>query len=170
MAVDFIFQGPPSSTVASPGTTIAPAIGLDTINGVGYINAGSGWKPQAPGTVANLSKTAQTANISTTTAYAVPAHMGGQYAVTVYIKVTTAGSVSSTMPSVSIAFTDNGDSVAQSIAATATNTGNTTTTLAQATVIVWASGGTNIQYSTASYASSAAGMAYELNIRVTYLG
>lgn len=110
--------------------------------------------------------TAQGANIGATTLYAVPAGAFGLYRVSIYIIVTQAATTSSTMPAVTITWTDTDSGVAQSFAATATSAGNTTTTFAQAVVIVDANSSTNIQFSTSGYATSGAtSMQYAIHLR-----
>ena len=171
MAIDFIFQGPPPANLACPGTTIAPAVGLDSVNGVGYLSSGKGWVPQIPATVAKVDLTGQNAAIAATTLYAVPAHMGGQYRISVDLKVTTAATTSSTLGAATVNYTDADDSVAVSgLTAAASNSGNTTTTQTSGSVIVNAKGGTNIQYAIAYASVGATAMVYSAHIRVDYMG
>lgn len=167
---DYVFQGAPSGVV-SPGTTLAPADGIDTINGVSYLNTGNGWVPLGGSIVAKVDKTAQAANISSATLFAVPENMGGSYRLSAIISVTTVDAVSSTMPKVQFGYTDAESSQVQALDATATSAGNVLTTFAQSDTIVNAKAGTNITYDTASYASNTAGqMKYAVHIRVQYLG
>lgn len=173
MSMDYVFTTPPATqtpAVGAPGTTVAPAVGVDTSAGVFYISYGKGWLPNVPSTVAQVKLTAQGANIGSTNAFVLPGNGVGCYLVTTYIKVTRAGSSSSTMPSVTIGWTDI-DGTAQTLAATSTSAGNATTTYAQSTSVINAANSSNITYTTASYATSGAtSMQYLLQIRVTYLG
>jgi hypothetical protein len=113
--------------------------------------------------------TAQTANIGSTLLYAVPATGAGTYRVTVYIIVTSVGTTS-TMPNVLIAYTDKDNNTAQSVPFTTTSAGNTLTTLAVNSLPISAKASTNINFSTASYASTGTPMQYALHIRLEYLG
>lgn len=126
-------------------------------------------------TVATVDLTGKTADVTTTTAYAVPAGAGGSYVVDCYVVLTTAGSVSSTMPKCQIAYTDMTSSQAVSaFDLTATSTANTVGTNSAAagkgTVVVSAKAGTNISFNTASYASSAAGAAFAMHVKVRAVG
>jgi hypothetical protein len=122
----------------------------------------SAYFPTSPSQVAKVGLTAQTANIAATT-LATPV-ASALYKASVYIIVTTVGSVSSTMPKVTLTWTDPDNNTAQTLDVTATNTGNLLTTFAQGMALINAKLGTNIQYATSGYASSAAGMAYSLYI------
>ena len=121
-----------------------------------------------PQIVASINLTAQTANIGTTTLYAVPS--AGFYRVSIYITVTSAGTTS-TMPSTTITYTDgNAGTNSHSTTTTATSSGNSvTTTFAQTTYVLYAKASTNIQYATGSYASTGSAMQYALRIRVEAL-
>lgn len=168
---DFVFQGPPASTVVAPGTTLAPAGGIDTVNNVEYVSSGSGWKPAVPATVGSLNLTAQTAAVAASTVYAVPVHMSGMYRISVVAKVTTAATTSSQLGAITVNYTDNVDSVAVSgLSAAAQSTGNTTGTQINGSVIVNAKGGTNIQWAIAYASVGATSMAYAAEVRVDYLG
>jgi flagellar basal body P-ring protein FlgI len=115
-----------------------------------------------------INLTAQAANITTTTILTPSA--SGVYRVSAYIIVSQAATVSSTLPSTTITWTDPDNSTSQSITLTPTNTGNLLTTYQQASVIFNAKTGIPIQYSTASYATSGATpMQYGLRIRTEQL-
>lgn len=122
-----------------------------------------------PSIVASINATGQTANIGTATLYAVPS--AGFYRISIYITVTSAGTTS-TMPSTTITYTDgNSGTNTHSTTTTATNAGNSvTTTFLQTTYNLYAKASTNIQYATASYASTGGtSMQYALRIRVEAL-
>jgi len=135
---------------------------ITSYNGISTVSNG------IPVEVAMVDANAQTANIATTTLYSVPSN--GFYRVSIYIAVISAGTTS-TMPSTTITYTDgNSGTNAHSTTTTATNTGNSvTTTFAQTSYILYAKAGTNIQYSTGSYASTGNAMQYALRIRVEVL-
>jgi hypothetical protein len=129
---------------------------------------------------AKVDLTAQSANISATTLYAVPTSGAGMYRISAYMVETTAGSISSTLPNVQIVFTDNdtGGSITidatpilgvAGIGQTGALTANTVGTASSGVIVVNAKAGTNIQYQTVNYASNAAGMQYALHIKLEAL-
>jgi hypothetical protein len=131
-----------------------------------------------PSIVAQINTTGHTANIAAADLLASGSVQTSYYRVIAYLKVTTAGSVSSTLPSVVIGYTDPTDSVAQSITmllgsqagvAITTNAGNSTTTVSQGTAVIHAKTGVAIRYSTTGYLSTAAGMTYKISLRLEQL-
>lgn len=171
MPHDFVFQGPPSSNIVAPGTTLAPADGIDTVNNVEYVSTGAGWKPAVPATVGSTNLVNQSAAVAATTVYAVPAHMSGMYRISVVAKVTTAATTSSNLGAITVNYTDNVDGVAVSgLSAAALSAGNTTGTQINGSVIVNAKGGTNIQWAIAYTSVGATSMVYAAEVRVDYLG
>ncbi len=113
---------------------------------------------------ANVSLTGQTANINTTTLLTPSASR--LYRVSAYIIVTTVSSPGSTLPALTIGWTDADNSTAQTIALTATSTGNTLTTYKQGVCILNALTAVAITYATGSYASGGTPMQYSLYIRL----
>jgi len=109
--------------------------------------------------------TAQTANIGSTQLISLGPGGAGMYRVSVYAIVTSVGTTS-TLPAVNVIFTDRNNSVSQTIAITATNSGNATTTLAQGQAFISAKASTVISYSTTGYASTGAAMQYALHIKL----
>jgi len=89
----------------------------------------------------------------------------GRYRVTVYTKIRTAASLTSSVTP-SIVFTDGSDVC--TFTGTA-NAGNTVTSVTSNTWLVRIREGTPISYSTA-YASNAAGMAYDLELVLEQIG
>ncbi len=120
-----------------------------------------------PTTVATVDLTAQGANIGPATLYAVPASGGGPYHLSCIGVVTRAGSVSSTLPSCSVTYTDLDSSVSETFQMCATNSTNTIGSLClQSPIVVSAKGGTNITYTTAGYATAGGtSMQYALHLR-----
>lgn len=142
---------------------------LDTYNSIATVLNG------IPSEYASVNLTAQTAAITTTTLYAVPA-TGGPYRLTWYAKVTTpatTGAATSTLGALTIVFTDP-DNVAQTITCGAqvaagtiatTSTGNTTTTvLLGLPMLLNCKASTNITYAFAYASNTANQMAYSLRI------
>jgi len=127
----------------------------------------------APTRVATAAATAQTANISATTVYTVPANVTATYRVVCYVVLSSAGTTS-TLPACNVVYTDNDTSTVETIALTATSAANTVGTVgAVATTAVpgfQAKPGTNIQYSTSGYASTGSAMAYAIHVKVELLG
>lgn len=146
------------ATLLTPGTA-------------GYVlsTQGAGALPQyisVPSNQAAIDKTAQTANISSSNVIAsLP--VTGLYRLTVHIAVTTAATSSSTLPSVSIGYTEGDSSASLSGSLTNISTGNTTATVVTGEALIYAKAATAVTYSTANYASSGAtAMQYALHIRL----
>ncbi|KWN79017.1 hypothetical protein WM24_28550 [Burkholderia ubonensis] len=114
----------------------------------------------------------QSANIVSTTLYAVPSGGAGMYRVSCYAVETTPDAASSTLPNVGVGWTDSDSGVALLAGTvTSTNTANAAGAFGQGTQIVYAKAGTNITYQTSNYASGTAGaMKYAVRIRLEYLG
>lgn len=122
-----------------------------------------------PSEVATVDLTAQTANIGSTTLYAVPSTGAGLYRISAYWIVTSVGTTS-TLPSLVLGWTDRDNSTAQSTTtAPGTPTGNTLTTLAGLSSVISAKASTNLTYQTTNYASTGSAMQYALRIKVEAL-
>lgn len=148
-------------------TPAAPALGTNVIpqfDGSGNVSAyvaGGG----IPTTAVDL--TAQTADISPATLYAVPSGAAGMYRVSVFIIVTQAATTSSTLPAVSVIFTDNDNNTSQTLAATVVDSGNALTTFEQSEVVINVKDGTTVQYETiGTVTSGATPLNYALHIRI----
>jgi len=148
------------------------------IQSSGTIYSGTGTRVRYTGTVVTTDLTAQTAAISTTTLYSVPALSAGQYRVGWNAKITTVastGATTSTLGALTIVYTDP-DSTVQTITAAAqsaagaietSDTGNlTTTVLLGVPMVLNCKAGTNITYAMAYASNTAAQMAYNLHLRV----
>ena len=120
-----------------------------------------------PSEYATVDLTTQSAIINTTTLYAVPADGAGMYRISYTAKVTRAATTSSTLGALTIGYTD-ADATTPAIVS-ATNTGNTTTSLIQGVVIVYAKASTNITYAMGYVSSGATTMQYNLHIKVEAL-
>ncbi len=125
-----------------------------------------------PVNAAVVDRTAQTAAITATTLL-TPA-VTGLYRISAYLKVTTAGSTSSTLGALTITYTDGTDSVAQSQVAglqtqagavATTNAGNTTASKLLGDLVIYAKTGVAIQYAV-GYASSGTAMQYEIHLAI----
>ncbi|WP_157649319.1 hypothetical protein [Burkholderia ubonensis] len=114
----------------------------------------------------------QSANIASTTLYAVPTGGAGMYRMSCYAVETTPDAASSTLPNVGVGWTDNDSGVALLAGTvTSTNTANAAGAFGQGIQIIYAKAGTNITYQTSNYASGTAGaMKYAVRIRLEYLG
>lgn len=135
---------------------------ISTYNGIATVGNG------VPSEVATVDLTGQSAAIGSTTLYAVPASGAGLYKITYYAKVTRAATTSSTLGALTVGWTDVDDSVVQSNAS-ATNTGNTTTSFLSSSFVVNAKASTNITYQTAYATSGATSMLYSLHVKVEAL-
>lgn len=127
--------------------------------------------------LATIDLTAQTANKAASTLYAVPSSGAGMYRVSAYIVETTAASVSSTLPNLQIVYTDNDSNTSITLDATpvlgvagigqsGALTSNTIGTVVSGVISINVKASTTIQYQTVNYASTAAGMAYALHIKL----
>ncbi len=152
-------------------TTLTLQGKVGTYNGVATVGAG------VPSLVAAIDLTAQAAAIAAGTAlYAVPAAGAGLYRVSVYAKITTAGTTSilggtsgfqltwtdptdSTTPT-AITF---GDSSSQAL------NGNTTTTVYVTSAVVACKASTNLQYGF-DYTSTGTAMQFKLSLKLEFLG
>ena len=122
--------------------------------------------------VATANRAGLSADVGSTTLYAVPADGGGFYRATCYAVKTTADAATSTLPAVGIGWTDQETNVpllANSVAST--NSENSVGAFSYGIQPIFARPGTNITYQTSSYASGTAGaMKYSVHIRLEYLG
>lgn len=159
------------------GATLSGTTAMGTINMTGRINTYNGFTATGQGVAPFVGTAGSTvaANVGATTIYAVPvASGGGFYRVSYWVQVTTPATVSSTLPDLSIKFTDPVSSTAQTLTFQATTvTGNTTTTLFEGVAVIAAKNNTNIQYQlggVTTYASvGATSMSYQYGIRVEYI-
>lgn len=152
-------------TTSTP-LTVGNLIGVTQTNGIATTGG-------QMGCVARVDLTSQTAAITTTTLYAVPSSGAGEYRLSWNAKVTTVGSVSSTLGALTIVYTDP-DSVVQTITCAAqisagtiatTSTGNSTTTvLLGVPMFLNCKASTNITYAMAYASNSANSMNYNLHI------
>jgi hypothetical protein len=133
-----------------------------------------------PSELATIDSTGLTGNVGATTLYAVPSTGEGMYRVSAYLVTTTAGSVSSTMPNAQVVFTDKDSNTtvtldvspvlgAAGLGQSGLLTANTVGTVFSGSVPIYVKASTTIQYKTVNYASTAAGMAYALRIKLEAL-
>lgn len=162
--------GQPMTLTTSAPLTVGNLASVTQFNGIATTGN------QLAAEYATVDLTAQTAAVATTTLYAVPSTGAGQYRVSWNAKVTTVGSVSSTLGGLTITWTDP-DGVGQSIVGPATHsttpatlvttdTGNTTTTLLIGVpLLLNCKASTNIQYAMAYASNAANSMNYNLHIK-----
>lgn len=131
-----------------------------------------------PSEYATVDTAGLTANVASAVLYAVSG--AGMFRVSSYVVETTAASVSSTLPNVQILYTDKDTGGAITIDATpilgiagigqtGALTANTVGTASAGVICINAKASTNINYQTVNYASSLAGMAYALHIKLEAL-
>lgn len=132
---------------------------------------------QSPVVTAVSNLTAQSAAITATTIYAVPAAGAGLYQVSWVATVTTAATTSSVLGGTNgfqVIFTDVNDSVVKTSNPTAvsnfTTAGNTTASSVSGTFNAYCKASTNLQYAFDYTSVGATPMQYDLSIRVLYLG
>lgn len=160
---------------ASPTFTGTVAMANETLSGkITNYNSVVTVANGVPSEYSQVNLTAQGANVTTTTLYAVPAAGAGLYRVNVYIVVSRAATTSSTLPDSQILFTDQDSGAVITVPLTPGNSGNTLTTFQQATLILNAKASTNIQYNIGQvtpYASSGVTtMQFAYRSRLEYLG
>lgn len=125
--------GIPTAPTAAPGTNTTQLATTAFVQAAGF-----------PAFVTPVNRTAQVANVAAANLLAVT--VAGIYLVTVDLIVSQAASVSSTLPDSRIIYTDQDSGATITVPVTSGLTGNTTSTFAQATFVVNAKAGTNIQY------------------------
>jgi hypothetical protein len=118
--------------------------------------------------IPSVGLTSQAANVGATTLWAVP--VTGYFRIQLSIKRTQIATTSSTLPSVTITWSDGDNSAAATTTPIATNATNTLVGAVSSEITIYAKAGTNIQYSTTGYVSSGATpMQYALRIRIEAL-
>lgn len=145
--------------------TTLDASGKATVyNGVALV--GNGFPYQ----VAKVDSTANGANIGSTLLYAVPASGAGIYRLSGYVVLTTKDAVSSTLPALTVGWTDSETSVSTTSGIISTSTNNAVGDHGFGTAFVNAKASTNITYSTSGYVSNTPGvMLYSVHLRVEAL-
>lgn len=122
-----------------------------------------------PAIRAQINATGQTAQLSTTTVYAVPATPGtGYFRIGWYIERTTAATSTSSLTPV-ITVTGGDSNVAQTITLAANTTNSATTGALVGSEIIYARTGTNIRFGIAYASSGATAMVYNYRVLVEAL-
>jgi hypothetical protein len=133
-----------------------------------------------PSIIAQINSTGLTANVAAADLLAAGSVVEGFYRISAVLVCTTAASVSSTMPNAQIIFTDKDSNAsvtldvspilgAAGLGQSGLLTANVVGTMFSGVVGFYAKVGVAIQYKTINYASTAAGMAYALRIRLEKL-
>ena len=137
--------------------------------GVATVSAG------VPSELATVDLTAQSAAITATTLYAVPAAGAGMYLITWVAKITTKDAAASTLGGTNgfqVSYTSPTDSVVGTDSPTTPviSAANTTGTSISGSEVVYAKASTNIQYAFGYTSTTPGQMVYELHIKCSYLG
>lgn len=162
-----------TTSASGLGGTLTDKLLIDN-NGITKNYAGIATVSQGqPAEYATVDLTAQTAAITATTLYAVPAGGAGMYRISWSATITTAASVSSVLGGTNgfqILYTSPTDSVVKTTVTgnSITSAANTTATAVGGVEIVYAKLSTNIQYQY-DYTSSGTAMAYELHLKIEAL-
>lgn len=162
-----------TSSATGPTGTLTDKFAVDN-NGLSKVYGGIATVSQGqPAEYATVDLTAQTAAITATTLYAVPAGGAGMYRISWSATITTAASVSSVLGGTNgfqILYTSPTDSVVKTTVTgnSITSAANTTATAVGGVEIVYAKLSTNIQYQY-DYTSSGTAMAYELHLKIEAL-
>lgn len=149
------------------GTTVKYEINsagvVDTYNGIATVSQGM------PAEYATVDLTAQSAAISATTIYAVPAGGTGMYRISWNADITTAGtsSVLGGAGGYQVLYTSPTDSVVKTTVSgnSVTSAANTTGTAVSGVIIVYAKASTNIQHQF-GYTSTGTTMVYQLHAKI----
>jgi len=172
---DFIVATRPTTTNVAPTERFRITKTGDIIAASGYAPANAlslatkAYVDAHTGVVAADGKSAQTANVNAPTLYSVP--VSGMYRVSAFVVVSQAATTSSTMPSVSVNYTEATTGAAVQDMITQTATTNQVGLHSGGSVVISAQQGSNIGYITSNYASSGATpMQYSVHIKVEFLG
>ncbi len=163
-----VFQGNPSAlgAVAAGGSTLAPNVAIDTVNGALYMSTGAGWVPLSNVQTKAIAS-AQVANNANVLTFTAP--ISGLYEVQLY-EVSTNTPTGATMPSITVVYTDldANVSVTDTLAGGASSAAGT---VFQGVFIVNVKVGGTIVVATTSYAAgSGTALAYTVKARVAYSG
>lgn len=151
----------------SGATTVALYAGVTLGEYNGITTVGNG----IPTEYATVNSTGNTANISSTTLYAVPSGGAGFYRVSAYLVETTAASTSSTLPSLTLTWLDETGTSQTATIVSGGSASNTVGTYARGDFTVYSEASQNISYATTGYTSvGGTSMAYSVRIRLEYLG
>ena len=139
---------------------------VDVYRGIATVSNG------LPSEIATVDLAAQSAAISATTIYAVPAGQGGMYRISWVSDITTAGtsSVLGGATGYQVLYTSPTDSVVKTTVSgnSVTSAANTTGTAVGGVITVYAAGSTNIQHQF-GYTSTGTAMVFELHVKVEHL-
>lgn len=163
---DIISNGPPSGVAVGAATAL---LGLDKAGQNLYVTGpGGALLPVAPSTLGRNGLLAQTANVASVFVLTVPTT--GDYEVSLY-ETASNTPTGATLPALTAVFTDP-DSGA-SLTATIASAGSISALNAinQGSTIIRAKVGTTITLATTSYAAgSGTALAYNVHVRIVYLG
>ena len=161
-------------TVGSFSSAQAGRMYFNTTTGLVRVYDGAELNSLAPVRIkSNL--TGQSAAISATTLFAIPASQGGMYRITWEASITTADGVSSSLggsTGFQVRFTNVTDSVVKTSNPTTANisAANTTGTSISGVVNAYAKAGTNLQYLFGYTSNTPGQMIFDLNIYAEYMG
>ena len=165
-----VFQGNPNAlgVVASGGSTTAPNVGIDTVDGVLFMSVGNGWQPLS-GTVQRSVASAQVANNANVSTFTAP--VSGLYEVQLY-EVSTNTPTGGALPAMTATYTDpsSNTSVTQTIAATASTVGAAGVVNQGRLLVNLKAGGTVVMATSSYVAGGGTALAYDVKSRVSYLG
>ena len=164
-----VFQGNPNilGAVAAGGSSIAPNVAIDTVDGTLFVSAGNGWVPLS-GVAQKAVASAQVANNANVLTFTAP--VNGLYEVNLY-EVSTNTPTAATLPAITVTYTDL-DSNA-SVTDTLADVGSVAAAgvVNQGSFLVSVKAGGTIVVATTSYnAGSGTALAYTVKARVSYRG
>ena len=164
-----VFQGNPSllGVVAAGGSSIAPNLGVDTVDNTIYISAGAGWVPLT-GVALRSIASAQVANNANVTTFTAPA--SGLYQVDLY-EVSTNVPTGATLPAVTVTYTDLDSNTSVTDTLADVTTVSAAGVVNQGRFLVNVAAGATVVVATTSYAAgSGTALAYTIKVRISYRG
>lgn len=164
-----VFQGNPNvlGAVAAGGSTLAPNVAIDTVDGSLFASTGSGWVPLT-GVAVKAVASAQVANNANVLTFTAPAT--GVYQVDIY-EVSTNTPTGATLPAVTVVYTD--DASATAVTDTLASVGSVSApgVVNQGRFLVSVAAAGTIVVATTSYAAgSGTALAYTIKVRVSFRG
>ena len=164
-----VFQGNPNllGNVPAGGSTIAPNVGIDTVDLTLFVSAGAGWVPLT-GVAQKAIASAQVANNANVLTFTAPA--SGLYEVSLY-EVSTNVPTSATLPAITLVYTDLDANVSVTETLADVTAVSAAGVVNQGRFLVNLKAGGTVVIATTSYAAgSGTALAYTVKARVSYKG
>jgi len=164
-----VFQGNPNTlgSIAAGGSSIAPNVGIDTVDLALFASTGAGWVPLT-GVSAKGVASAQVANNANVLTYKAPAT--GLYQVDLY-EVSTNTPTAATLPAITVVYTDADSSTVVTDTLASVGSVASAGVVNQGRFLTNVKAGGTIVVATTSYvAGSGTALAYTVKARISYRG